>query len=123
MKFRTEIKCQAVSKKLDHHSSLVLLGSCFSEHMEEKFQYFKFNTFANPFGILFNPKAIETAVRRCVEKSSYSKDELLEHGDIWLSLDHHSRFDHREQKQVLDDINKQINLGYEAIEKIGRAHV
>jgi len=116
MKFRTEIKCQAVSKKLDHHSSLVLLGSCFSEHMEEKFQYFKFNTFANPFGILFNPKAIETAVRRCVEKSSYSKDELLEHGDIWLSLDHHSRFDHRDQKQVLDNINKQINLGYKAME-------
>lgn len=117
MKFRTAIKCHVASKKLDHHSSLVLIGSCFSEHMEEKFQYFKFDTFANPFGILFNPKAIETGVRRCVLKDNYTNKDLLKHGDIWLSLDHHSRFDHRDQRQVLDDINKQIDLGHQALKK------
>ena len=115
MKFRTEIKCPAASKQLDHHSSLVLLGSCFSEHMEDKFHYFKFDTFANPFGILFNPIAIETAVRSCIEKVHYSKEDLLKHGEVWMSLDHHSRFDHRDQNQVLDNINNHIELGYQTL--------
>jgi hypothetical protein len=115
MKFRTEINCPAVSNQLDHHSSLVLLGSCFSEHMEGKFQYFKFDTFANPFGILFNPKAIETAVRSCVENGCYSKENLLKHGELWLSLNHHSKFDNRDPKQVLDNINKNIAVGHRAL--------
>lgn len=115
MKFRTEIKCPAVSNQLDHHSGLVLLGSCFSEHMEDKFRYFKFDTFTNPFGILFNPVAIETAVRNCIEKVCYEGEDLLEHQGIWMSLSHHSRFDHRDQKQVLDKINKQIELGHDAL--------
>ncbi len=115
MKFRTEIKCTATAKQIDHQSSLVLLGSCFSEHMEDKFQYFKFDTFANPFGILFNPRAIQTAVQHCAEKTSYSKEDLLEHGDKWLSLNHHSKFDQRDQKQVLEDINKNIKYGHQAL--------
>ena len=86
--------------KIDHQSGIVLLGSCFSEHINEKFQYFKFDSFINPFGILFNPVAIETAVQHCVDRSTYSKKDLLEHGDTWLSLDHHSAFDRRNPKQV-----------------------
>lgn len=117
MKFRTEIKCPAVSNQLDHHSSLVLLGSCFSEHMEDKFQYFKFDTFANPFGILYNPIAIETAVRSCVQNARYSKENLLEHQEMWLSLNHHSKFDNRDPKQVLDNINKHIELGHRALKE------
>jgi len=115
MKFRTEIKCPTASRAIDHHSKLVLIGSCFSEHMESKFEYFKFNTFANPFGILFNPKAIEIAVRHCVEKDLYSPNEIRQHGNIWLSLDHHSRYDHRDQNQVLKEINQQIELGHQAL--------
>lgn len=115
MKFRTEIKCPAVSNQLNHYSGVVLLGSCFSEHMEDKFRYFKFDAFTNPFGILFNPVAIETAVRSCIDKVRYKGEDLLEHKGIWMSLDHHSRFDHRDQKQVLDNINKEIELGHEAL--------
>lgn len=117
MKFRTEITFPASTPAIDHHSKLVLIGSCFSEHMEGKLQYFKFNTFANPFGILFNPKAIETAVRRCAENTGYSKKDLREYNQTWLSLDHHSRFNHSDQDQVLEKINQEIELGHQALKK------
>jgi hypothetical protein len=83
--------------------------------MEDKFQYFKFGTFANPFGILYNPIAIETAIRSCVQNVCYSKENLLEHQEMWLSLNHHSKFDNRDPKQVLDNINKHIELGHRAL--------
>jgi len=115
MKFRTEIKCPEVSRQIDHRSGLVLLGSCFSEHMEDKFQYYKFRTYANPFGILFHPRAIEKAVQHCVTQKYYCAKDLIKHHDTWLSLDHHSQFDQRDHQQVLNDINKQIEFGYQAL--------
>jgi len=115
MKFRTEIKCSPGTPQLDHSSSLFLLGSCFSEHMQEKFDYYQFRNFSNPFGILFHPLAIETALRHCVDKNLYEPKDLLEHQGTWISLEHHSQFDDRDQQQVLININKRIDEAHRAV--------
>ncbi len=117
MKFRTEIKCIPGPVKIDHQSNVVLLGSCFSEHMVEKFNYFKFNTYANPFGILFHPRAIETAIQKCVNQTFYDQNDLLQYGDTWISLDHHSSFDQKDPQLVLQGINNEIETGYQALKK------
>ncbi len=117
MKFRTEIKCSKASRQINHNSQIVLIGSCFSEHMVNKFDYFKFNHYSNPFGILFNPMAIQTAVDHCVSKSYYTENNLIHEGDTWLSLNHHSKFNHQKRETVLTEINTQINNGHEALKK------
>ena len=47
---------------ISYNSKIVLLGSCFSENIGNKLDYFKFKTIRNPFGILFHPKAIEKLI-------------------------------------------------------------
>ena len=115
MKFRTELKCRPGSKQIDHESKVVLLGSCFSEHMEGKFNHFKFDNFSNPFGILFHPLAIEKAIHDCIAKNYYSESSLLKHNDSWLSLNHHSRFNNSDAEKALDDINENIESGHSAL--------
>ncbi len=117
MKFRTEITCSKASHQITHNSHIVLFGSCFSEHMVDKFDYFKFNHFSNPFGILFNPIAIQTAVEHCVSQSYYTEENLVFEGDIWLSLNHHSQFNNRKQEVALTDINAHIKNGHHALKK------
>ncbi len=117
MKFRTEIKCKPVSQQIDHESKIVLLGSCFSEHMEAKFDHFKFDSFSNPFGILFHPLAIEKAIKDCISEAYYSKSNLLEHNNLWLSLNHHSKFDHTDPEKTLIAINQNIKHGHLALKK------
>jgi hypothetical protein len=39
--------------QIDYNSKVVVLGSCFSENIGEKFQYYKFQSLQNPFGIQF----------------------------------------------------------------------
>ena len=56
----------------------LLLGSCFSENIGEKLDYFKFKNSQNPFGILFHPKAIETLISNAVEGEKYT--------DSWLAF-------------------------------------
>lgn len=115
MKFRTPVKQQAASNQIDHDSKVVLMGSCFSDHMVQKFNYFKFETFANPFGILFNPAAIENAIRKCTQHRHYTEKDLILREDVWLSLDHHSQFNHRNKQAVLSEINEQITQGHHAL--------
>lgn len=115
MKFRSEITCHPGSVKIDHDSSIVLFGSCFSENMAQKFDDYKFKSLINPFGILFNPAAIENAVNRCSKEHYYTKEDLINHKGTWISLDHHSRFDQRDSVKALKEINKNIQLGQEAL--------
>ena len=115
MKFRSEITYKEQVKLIDYSSQMVLLGSCFSEHIEKKFGYFKFNSLSNPFGILFNPIAIEKAISQCVNKRQYTDRDLMKHNEAWLSLDHHSSFNHRNPETILKHINENITLGHQAI--------
>lgn len=115
MKFRTKIKHVPASHSVDYNSNIVLLGSCFSEHMEGKFNYFQFKTFSNPFGILFNPKAIEKAVIDCVRQKQYGLADLHQYNGTWLSLYHHSSFNQRDPEVALSGINKKLIEGHKAL--------
>ena len=115
MKFRTAIKCRPAARQIDHRSKVVLLGSCFSEHMEAKFDHFKFDSFSNPFGILFHPLAIEKAVQDCISENYYTQDSLIKHRDSWLSLNHHSKFDHSDSEKTLTAINQNIDYAHAAL--------
>ncbi|MEM6510013.1 MAG: GSCFA domain-containing protein, partial [Pseudomonadota bacterium] len=57
MKLQTKIPLQKGNHPLDYRSKCLLLGSCFSENIGAKLEYFKFSTLQNPFGILFHPLA------------------------------------------------------------------
>ena len=62
MNFRTNIQLQKEENQIDYASKLLLIGSCFSENISKKLAYYKFDVASDPFGILFNPKAIETLI-------------------------------------------------------------
>jgi len=85
--------------------------------MEDKFDFFKFDQYTNPFGIIFQPKAIEKALFDCVDQKEYSTEDLIQHGDIWLSLHHHSKFNNRDSKLVINDINKHIDQGHKTLKR------
>lgn len=115
MKFRSEIKCIPGPKPIDHRSKIFLLGSCFSENIAKKFEFFRFQSRINPFGILFNPVAISNAIDRCVDGKLYEDNELFHHRNTWMSLDHHSSFDHKNREKALDRINTQLQEGNSAL--------
>ena len=56
MKLQTNIPLQPQQhNQIDYNAKVMLLGSCFSENIGGKFDYFKFQSNVNPFGILFHP--------------------------------------------------------------------
>lgn len=68
MKFKLDFKFQLPDDlKITHRSSLVLLGSCFSDEIGSKFSKAAFSNVSNPFGTLFHPIAIANNILSALE--------------------------------------------------------
>ena len=46
------------TKEINHFDRIMVLGSCFAQHMGEILSSKKFRCDINPFGILYNPLSI-----------------------------------------------------------------
>ena len=78
--------------------------------MGNKFLEKKFRVTINPFGILYNPASIATALNRIVEGTPYSASELIASEGLYHSLDHHGRFSGSNPELVLSEINRELSL-------------
>ena len=106
MEFRTQIPIKKLSNNLiDYQSKILLLGSCFSENIGEKFEYYKFQNTVNPFGILFHPKAISTFFERVVQERFYKEEDLVFHNEQWHCFDAHSSLSNSSKEELLKNMN------------------
>ncbi|WP_066224222.1 GSCFA domain-containing protein [Formosa haliotis] len=110
MKFLTEIPIQQQSENLiDYQSEVLLLGSCFVENIGKKLDYFKFKNLQNPFGVLFQPKAIENLIDKAVHNHTYTEADLFYFNDIWQCYEAHSKLSALSKEAVLTRLNSSLN--------------
>ncbi|WP_203257769.1 GSCFA domain-containing protein [Hyunsoonleella ulvae] len=109
MNLQTKIPLSKQSDNLiDYNSKLVLLGSCFSENIGNKLEYFKFLNSQNPFGVLFHSKAIETLLFRAVNEKIYSESDIFFHNERWHCFDAHSGLSDTSKDKLLSKLNSQL---------------
>lgn len=117
MQLSTKIPIQIGDKPIDYYSDIVLLGSCFAENMGEKFDYFKFKNFQNPFGILFHPMAIELLVENAANQKKYTSNEIFSHQDLWHCFDAHSKLSKASSDALIQTLNKQLEATFTQLHK------
>lgn len=85
MKLRTEISIPQSSLEINHKSSILTLGSCFSEEMGQRLVDNKFNVLNNAMGTTFNPVSIAQHLNGIIsQKHTFLPCKL---NDVFL--DHH----------------------------------
>lgn len=117
MKLQTKIPLIKAGNQIDYNSQLLLLGSCFSENIGAKLNYFKFQTLQNPFGILFHPSAIENLVTRAIKKDYYTEEELFFLNERWHCYDAHSSLSDVHKERLLENLNAQLVQTEEQLSK------
>jgi hypothetical protein len=117
MKFRYELDITPSNSTINHQSNLFLIGSCFTENINEKLQQLKFNTFINPNGILFNPVSVSEALINVIENKVYTDGDLFELNEAWHSWQHHSNFSGVSKTEALDKINNSTAQAHEYLKK------
>jgi len=116
MKLQTQIPLQKQPNNLiDYRSNILLLGSCFVQNIGEKLEYFKFKNLQNPFGIIFNPLAIETVIKNAINRKEYSEQDIFFHNEQWHCFDAHSKLSNASKDDLLSELNKQIELTHQQI--------
>ncbi len=115
VKLQTEIPLNPQENQIDYSSNILLLGSCFSENIGAKFDYYKFQNLQNPFGVIFNPVSLEKLVIRTVENDLFSEKDIFQHNGIWKCFETHSELDSLEKNEFLSNLNKALQNLREAL--------
>jgi len=88
MKFRTEYIASASHHQLDIDHPIAMLGSCFSEYMQDHLRRYLWHA-ANSCGVLFNPLSIARVVNMLdltEDRLDHElRDSLFKSGDMWHS--------------------------------------
>src|SRR5215212_9213873 len=106
MKFMVDIKIDEPKVKIDYRDKIMLVGSCFTEHIGDSLADLKFSVMQNPNGIVFDPSTVASSITSYIENKKYSADELIQLNELWQSWQHHSRYSGIERDKVLDAINQ-----------------
>lgn len=117
MKFQTTIPIKKSDFLIDYSSKLVSLGSCFAENMGDKFDYFKFSTITNPFGIIFNPISLEKIILRSIHKKYFTEKDIFFHNEAWHCFEVHSELSNPNKTEFLTTLNQLIDTTNEHLEK------
>jgi lysophospholipase L1-like esterase len=116
MTFRTQLNISKETRHpIDYNSKLLLLGSCFSENIGSKLEYYQFQSTQNPFGILFHPKAIETLVKHAVNQKEFTEEDVFQLNERWHSFNAHSKLSTSSQSELLNNLNQAVHQTYERL--------
>src|SRR5690606_39623295 len=88
----TPVPVEPWPDKLRYGPPIVLMGSCFTEHIGDRLRRYMYAVNVNPFGILYNPASMARAMRRIADRAVYSADELVLQDGLYHSMDHHGAF-------------------------------
>ncbi len=108
MNFRTRVHIPEMDFHIDHNKKIMLFGSCFSENIGQKLIQYKFNADINPFGILYNPLSISTAIRKLIIGDPITESDLVKNNDMYHSFMHHGSFSDINKKNCLHNISERF---------------
>jgi hypothetical protein len=102
------INIDAPSTLIHHQDKVLLIGSCFSEHMGKRLADAKFRVLENPHGILFNPLSVCHSLNTYIQAKLPAASDLFHLNEVWNSWDFHSRFSHIDKDEALSHMQSSI---------------
>jgi hypothetical protein len=106
MNFFAKIEIKPLPAPITYHHKIMMIGSCFTEHIGGHLQELKFQTLQNPNGILFETASVCRSLISYKQNQQYKADDLFYYNELWQSWNHHSRFSHAKQEDCIATINQ-----------------
>lgn len=113
MDFFTKFDIKSFNSLLEPHHNILLIGSCFTEHMGLRLEKYGWNLLQNPTGVIYNPVSISTTLKRIVNNIWVKEEELYEFDGVYHHWDFHSRYSNVDKNVALDNMNASIQNAHE----------
>ena len=105
--------------KINYEDELLLIGSCFTEHIGHRLQARKFKSQVNPFGHVFNPSSMAKVMERMLSKTLFTDADLIFHEGLWHAWDAHGDFSKANKQELLNTLNDTLTDWYQFIRNAG----
>jgi len=116
MELQTRIEVKRMGD-INHSSNVMLIGSCFTEHISLCLERLRFQTLTNPNGITYNPISIANTLERLTEGRAYQAEEILYHEGLFYSSEHHGCFSTASAKETLAKISNSFETASTFLDK------
>lgn len=105
MKLRTEIETLDHKGRINHGTSIFLIGSCFTDTIGARLQDALFRINSNPFGTVYNPASIRLQFERILSMEEFSDKDLVSNNGMFHSFFAHSSLSSVSRHQTLTSLN------------------
>jgi len=100
-----KIDLNKLDPPISYGNKIMLIGSCFTEHIGNALAEVKFSVLQNPNGILFGPDSVCKSLLSYINNKKYSKQDLFQLNEVWNSWQYHSRFSNIDADAAVNFIN------------------
>ncbi|MCD7969598.1 MAG: GSCFA domain-containing protein [Alistipes sp.] len=111
MEFSTKTEAPFFPTRIELGNRIFSIGSCFAENMADKLAGSGFAVMSNPFGVLYNPASIATALDILTTDTEFVHGDLIENNGLWCSPLFHGYFSHPDAETALEMMNRAVTAG------------
>lgn len=111
----TSVPVPRMPFKIDFATGIVCLGSCFADEIGKRLLDGDFHVELNPFGTLYNPASIASALHRLIEDRPIEMCDLVKHEGYWHSWHHHGSFSRSTAAATLVACNSRLHRAHQAL--------
>ncbi|HMG67446.1 MAG TPA: GSCFA domain-containing protein, partial [Chitinophagaceae bacterium] len=113
------IDLKKASKQINYNDRLLLMGSCFTEHIGHSLEELKFPVLQNPNGILFDTNSVCRSLVSYIRNRQYNEKDFFLLNQVWHSWDHHSRYSNTDLNEAIKKINSSQLCAHDFLKKAG----
>lgn len=104
-------------RQINYEDKILLIGSCFTEHIGNSLEELKFSVLQNPNGILFDPRSVSQSLVSYIENRQYNEKDFFQLNEIWHSWRHHSRFSNTNLNEAVRIVNTSQQMAHQFLKQ------
>jgi lysophospholipase L1-like esterase len=115
--FRTTVSIHPSKSKIDLKTPVFTLGSCFSDVIGFDLDRYKIPVRVNPFGVIYNPSSIHTALGYALRNQSPEDSLYVEDHGIHVNYDFHSELSSVSKAELTSRVASTIDGAHTFLKK------
>lgn len=123
MKLQTPVETTPGKIRIAADDKILILGSCFADNIGKRMKDIGLDVCVNPFGTLYNPASLATAVERLASGRPFTPSECRMMGSgagLVCSFSHHTSFARRTEEEFLDNANASLEQASDFFGRCGK---
>ena len=123
MKLQTPVASGPGKVNISAGDKIMILGSCFADNIGKKMKDIGMNVCVNPFGTLYNPASLASAVGRMATRKPFAASECRMMGSgagLICSFSHHTSFARKTEEQFLENANSALSDAADFLQDCGK---